>query len=598
MKDNNIRNFCIIAHIDHGKSTIADRILEITGSVQLRDMRAQFLDKLELERERGITIKAQTVTINYKAKDGNNYKLNLIDTPGHVDFHYEVSRSLAACDGAILVIDAVQGVQAQTMANAFMAAAAGLAILPVINKIDLPAADIEGVKQQCEEMLGIPAHDAVCISAKTGIGIAELMEAIVAKLPHPTGDENKPLKALIFDSWFDNYLGVISLFRVVEGRISTGDFVRFMHSGHDFEILKLGIFNPYPVDVESINAGEVGYLAAGIKNLHEAMVGDTITLASNPAQSPLPGFHKVKPMVFAGVYPVDPAKYNELRDALEKLCLNDAAFTFEPETSGALGTGFRCGFLGSLHLEVIQERLEREFNVDLITTAPTVVYQVVAREGEISEVHSPADLPPEMEIAEIKEPYSRVTIHLPEEFLGKILTLCQDRRGEQRRMEFFARSRVMIEYDLPFAEIIFDFHSQLKSLSRGYASMDYEITEYRTSKLVKLAILLNGDPIDALSAIVPKEKSYYLGRDLVAKIRELIPRQQYEVAVQAAIGSRVIARQTVKALRKDVIAKCYGGDITRKRKLLEKQKEGKKRMKMVGKVEIPQEAFLSLLKVK
>ncbi|MFH1652531.1 MAG: translation elongation factor 4 [Pseudomonadota bacterium] len=593
-----IRNFCIIAHIDHGKSTIADRILQITGAVPDREMKEQILDSLDLERERGITIKSQAVTLNYKYKDGELYHLNLIDTPGHVDFHYEVSRSLEACEGALLIIDAAQGVQAQTMANAILAMSAGLTIIPVINKIDLPNADISGVKEQCEAMLTIPADNAICVSGKTGAGIHELLDAIIEQIPPPPGNSEKPLRALIFDSWFDNYQGVTVLLKVVEGKISFGDQIQCMNTGSIHEVTRLGIFTPKPLDVPTIETGNVCFVAAAIKDLKDAKVGDTVTHLNNKAHKPLPGFKVVKPMVFAGFYPIDSAKYGELRDALEKLQLNDASLTFDPENSMALGFGFRCGFLGSLHMEIIQERLEREFGVDLITTAPNVVYHVLNTTGALIEVHSPADLPPTEEIEEIREPYALVTIHLPQEHLGKILTLCQERRGEQKKMEFFAMNKVMLEYYLPLAEMIFDFHSQLKSLSKGYASLDYEIKSYKKADLVKLNVLLNGDPVDALSMIVPKDNAYYLGKDLVEKIRKVVPRQMYDVAIQAAVGNRIISRETVKALRKDVTAKCYGGDISRKRKLLEKQKEGKKRMKRVGKVDIPQEAFLSLLKVK
>jgi GTP-binding protein LepA len=598
MSQTHIRNFCIIAHIDHGKSTLADRLLELTGSLTSREHREQFLDDMELERERGITIKARTVRLRYTARDGESYELNLIDTPGHVDFTYEVSRSLAACEGALLVIDATQGVEAQTLANAIMAMRGGLEIVPVINKIDLPSADVSAAKEQCEEILAIPADGAVAVSAKTGEGVGEVLEAIAMHLPPPRGDEAAPLRALIFDSWFDAYMGAVALARVVDGAVRVGQKIRLMNVGKEFEVQKLTVYDPHPRDVEVLGAGEVGSIVANIKEVADTRVGDTITDAAVPAAVALPGFREVKPMVFAGLYPTDPGQYEELRDAMEKLRLNDASFSYEPETSTALGFGFRAGFLGSLHIEIIQERLEREYNLSLVSTAPTVVYEVVTVKGEIVRVDNPAKLPEPNHIEEIREPYALASIFCPSDCLGGIMKLCQERRGEQRHLEYFGADRVMIQYELPFAEMMVDFFDQMKSVSRGYASLDYEITGYRPANLVKLAILINGDPVDALSTIVFREQAPYKGRELVHKLRGLIPRQQYEVAIQAAIGGRVIARETVKAVRKDVTAKCYGGDVTRKRKLLERQKEGKRRMKMVGRVEIPQEAFLSVLKIR
>jgi GTP-binding protein LepA len=598
MPQSHIRNFCIIAHIDHGKSTLADRLLELTGSLSEREHRDQFLDDMELERERGITIKARTVRLRYQATDGNDYELNLIDTPGHVDFTYEVSRSLAACEGALLVIDATQGVEAQTLANAVMAMHNGLEIVPVINKIDLPSADIDRAKEECEEVLAIPADAAVAVSAKTGEGVPSVLEAIVNHLPPPRGDEHQPLRALIFDSWFDAYMGAVALVRVVDGRIGVGQKIRLMNVGKEFEVQKLTIYDPHPHDVAALAAGEVGAVVANIKEVADTRVGDTITDAAEPATAALPGFREAKPMVFAGLYPTDPGQYEELRDAMEKLRLNDASFSYEPETSTALGFGFRAGFLGSLHIEIIQERLEREYKLSLVSTAPTVVYEVLTTKGELVRVDNPAKLPDPNHIEEIREPYALASIFCPSDCLGGVMKLCQDRRGEQRHLEYFGTDRVMIQYELPFAEMMVDFFDALKSVSRGYASLDYEITGYRPANLVKLAVLINGDPVDALSTIVFREQAPYKGRELVHKLRGLIPRQQYEVAIQAAIGGRVIARETVKAVRKDVTAKCYGGDVTRKRKLLERQKEGKRRMKMVGRVEIPQEAFLSVLKIR
>jgi GTP-binding protein LepA len=593
----NIRNFCIIAHIDHGKSTLADRILEITGAISSREKRDQFLDKMDLERERGITIKAQSVRLKYKAKNGKEYLLNLIDTPGHVDFNYEVSRSLAACEGALLVVDAVQGVEAQTVANAYLAIENNLEIVPVINKMDLPAADPDRVKKLIEDMVGVPADDAVLASAKTGQGIAEILEKVVERVPPPKGDPGRPLKALIFDSWFDNYAGVVVLIRVFDGILRKGLKVRFISTGKDYEILKLGAFAPNLVELDALGPGEVGFLTAAIKSVHETKIGDTVTESDRPTTDPLPGFREVKPMVFAGFYPVDSAQYENLKAALEKLKLNDASFSYEPETSQALGFGFRCGFLGLLHSEVIRERLEREFNLELITTAPTVIFQVKTTGGEWISVDNPSKFPPEQEIEEIREPFIRAHIHLPTSFVGNLIQLCASRRGVQTKMEYLSQDRVMLTYEIPFSEIMFDFFDRLKSLSQGYASFDYEFLDWRGSDLIRLNILVNADPVDALSVIVHREKAYERGREVVSKLREAIPRQQYEVAIQAAIGNRIIARETVKAVRKNVTAKCYGGDITRKRKLLEKQKEGKKRMKQVGSVEIPQEAFLAVLKV-
>jgi GTP-binding protein LepA len=598
MSQSHIRNFCIIAHIDHGKSTLADRMLELTGALTQREHREQFLDDMDLERERGITIKARSVRIPYRARDGKSYELNLIDTPGHVDFHYEVSRSLAACDGALLVIDATQGVQAQTLANALMAMHNELEIVPVINKIDLSSADVDGTRQQLEEVLAIPSDTAVAVSAKTGEGVGDVLEAIVKHLPSPGGKEKKPLRALVFDSWFDSYQGAVALTRVMDGRVEVGQKIRLMYVEKEFEVQKLGVFDPFPRDVNVLKCGEVGIVIANIKEIADTRVGDTITCAENPAADPLPGFREVKPMVFAGLYPTDPGQYEELRDAMEKLKLNDSAFSYEPETSTALGFGFRAGFLGSLHVEIVQERLEREYGLSLVSTAPTVVYEVTTNRGEMVIVDNPAKLPETQYIEEIKEPYAMASIMCPNDSLGAIMQLCQDKRGEQIHMEYFGRDRVMVKYNLPFAEMMFEFFDNLKSMSRGYASLDYELIGMRPARLVKLAILINGEPVDALSTIVYKEHAQVKGRALVHKLRSLIPKQQYEVAIQAAIGGRVVARETVKAMRKDVTAKCYGGDVTRKRKLLERQKEGKRRMKQVGKVNIPQEAFLSVLKTR
>jgi GTP-binding protein LepA len=592
-----IRNFSIIAHIDHGKSTLADRLLEYTGAVSSREKQDQFLDKMDLERERGITIKAQTVRLNYRADDGRDYVLNLIDTPGHVDFTYEVSRSLAACEGGLLVVDASQGVEAQTLANVYLALDNNLEVFPVLNKIDLPAAEPERVMQEIEEIIGIDAHDAVFASAKEGIGTREILEQIVRKIPPPVGDPAKPFKALLFDSWYDQYQGVIILIRVLDGVLKKGDKILLMINGSSYETLKIGVFAPVMREAASLSAGEVGFVIAGIKDVKDAKVGDTVTLLHRPCEAPLPGFKEVKPMVFSGLYPIDTVQYEQLRDALAKLKLNDASFSFEPETSLALGFGFRCGFLGLLHMEIIQERLEREFNLELITTAPTVVYRVHKTAGEVVTIESANLLPEVQEIAFMEEPFILASIHVPNEFVGAILALCEEKRGTQREIKYLTPTRVMVVYELPLNEVVLDFYDRLKSISKGYASLDYEQLDYRQSDLVRMNILINGEVVDALSLIIHKDKAFYRGRDLVSKMKELIPRQMFEVAIQAAIGNKVIARETVKAMRKDVLAKCYGGDISRKRKLLEKQKEGKKRMKNVGNVELPQEAFLAILKV-
>ena len=592
-----IRNFCIIAHIDHGKSTLADRILELTKVVSQREARQQYLDKMDLERERGITIKAQTVRIPYVAANGEEYELNLIDTPGHVDFNYEVSRSLAACEGALLVVDATQGVEAQTLANVYLALDHDHEIVPVLNKIDLPSAEVDRVKEEIEEAIGLDCTDALPVSAKTGLGVDAVLEAIVNRLPAPGGDLDAPLKALIFDSWYDSFEGVVVLFRVVDGRVKLGDMVRLMSTGKEYEVLRLGVFSPEATDVKELHAGEVGFLCGSIKSLGDARVGDTITLAANPATEPVPGFKEVKPMVFCGLYPSESDDYENLKAALEKLQLNDAAFSWEPETSQALGFGFRCGFLGLLHMEIIQERLEREFQVDLIATAPSVIYRVETTDGKATEIDNPSKLPDPGRITNLYEPYVRIDIHVPSEFVGNVMKLCEEKRGIQKNMGYLAQNRVIITYELPFAEIVFDFFDRLKSATRGYASMDYEVVDYRASNLVRLDILLNGEAVDALAVIVHKDKAYAYGRALALKLKRTIPRQMFEVAIQAAIGQKVIARETISALRKNVTAKCYGGDITRKRKLLEKQKEGKKRMKRMGNVELPQEAFLAALQV-
>ncbi|UCF88079.1 MAG: elongation factor 4 [bacterium] len=597
MDQTHIRNFSIIAHIDHGKSTLADRLLEATGAVSQREMTEQVLDSMDIERERGITIKAQTARLYHRGADGREYALNLIDTPGHVDFSYEVSRSLSACEGALLVVDAVQGVEAQTIANAYLAVEQDLVIIPVINKIDLPNADPERVKEELVSVLGIDPDEVLEVSAKTGKGIPDLLEAIVQRVPAPVGDRSAPLRALIVDSWYDNYVGVVSLVRVFEGVLKTRSRIKLMIKGGVYDIGEIGTFRPASVPETALEAGDVGYLVPGIKDLKKIQVGDTVTEAGRPALTPLPGFRPIRPMVYTGLYPAASEDFAQLREALEKLVLNDAALTFEPETSEALGFGFRCGFLGMLHMEVVQERLERHHELDLVTTAPTVVYQVLKKNGERVDVHNPAKLPPAGDIEEISEPYVRGTIMVPDQYLGGLLSLLTDRRGVQRGLTYLEDRRVMLEYDLPLAEVIFDFYDKLKSLSRGYASLDYDPVGYRPGDLVKLDLRVNGEAVDALSVIVPKEKAYYRGRDLAAKMKELIPRQMFEVVIQAAIGSRIIARETVRAMRKNVLAKCYGGDVTRKRKLLEKQKEGKKRMKSIGRVEIPQDAFMAILKV-
>jgi GTP-binding protein LepA len=592
-----VRNFSIIAHIDHGKSTLADRFLETTGALQAREMESQVLDSMDLERERGITIKAHAVRLNYTAADGQAYVLNLIDTPGHVDFSYEVTRSLAACEGALLLVDASQGVEAQTLANAYLAVDNDLEIIPVINKIDLPGAQPDEARRQIEEIVGLDASHAILASAKEGTGVRETLEAIVARIPPPKGQPDAPLKALIFDSWYDAYRGVVVLIRVIDGTIRPGMKVRLMMAGQDYDVEQLGVFSPKLQVADALGVGEVGFLIAGIKGVTDAKIGDTVTDVGRPTTEPFPGFHEMKPMVFAGLYPVEGHQYPELREALEKLRLNDSAFVFEPETSSALGFGFRCGFLGLLHMEVVQERLEREFDMDLVTTAPGVLYRVTTTDGEVQEIDTPAKLPETGRVAKIEEPIIAATILTPSEFVGAILQLCQEKRGTQKSLEYKTSSRVLVTYELPFNEVVLDFYDRLKTISRGYASLDYQVIGYAEAPLVKLDILVNGDPVDALSVIVHQDHAYARGRALATKMRELIPRQLFEVAIQAAIGGRIIARESVKPLRKNVLAKCYGGDITRKRKLLEKQKEGKKRMKRVGRVEIPQEAFLAVLKV-
>jgi GTP-binding protein LepA len=592
-----IRNFSIIAHIDHGKSTLADRFLEVTGALQAREMEAQVLDAMDLERERGITIKAHPVRLNYKARNGQSYVLNLIDTPGHVDFGYEVTRSLAACEGALLLVDASQGVEAQTLANAYLAVDNNLEIIPVINKIDLPSAQPDECVRQIEDIIGLDGSTAILASAKEGTGVVDILEAIVSRFHPPKGDLEAPLKALIFDSWYDAYRGVVIVVRVIEGMMRPKTKIRLMAAAQDFEIDDLGVFSPKATPVEELGVGEVGFIVANIKRVADARIGDTVTETARPTPEMFPGFTELKPMVFAGLYPVEGHMYAELRDALEKLRLNDASFFYEPETSAALGFGFRCGFLGLLHMEIVQERLEREYNMDLVTTAPGVLYRVTTTDGEVQEIDSPAKLPDAGRISKLEEPIITATILTPSEHVGTILKLCQDKRGVQKKLEYLKSDRVLITYELPFNEVVLDFYDKLKTYSRGYASLDYHVTGFWESPLVKLDILVNGEPVDALSIIVHRDAAYERGRALAAKMRELIPRQMFEVAIQASIGNRIIARESVKALRKNVLAKCYGGDISRKRKLLEKQKEGKKRMKRVGRVEIPQEAFLAVLKM-
>ncbi|WP_250451950.1 translation elongation factor 4 [Caballeronia sp. ATUFL_M2_KS44] len=593
---NHIRNFSIIAHIDHGKSTLADRIIQLCGGLSDREMEAQVLDSMDLERERGITIKAQTAALSYKARDGQVYNLNLIDTPGHVDFSYEVSRSLSACEGALLVVDASQGVEAQTVANCYTAIELGVEVVPVLNKIDLPAANPENAIAEIEDVIGIDATDAVHCSAKTGLGVEDVLESLIAKVPPPKGDPDAPVQALIIDSWFDNYVGVVMLVRIVNGTLKPKDKIKMMATGAQYPVEHLGVFAPKSTNLAQLSAGQVGFVIAGIKELTAAKVGDTVTVASRPAQEPLPGFKEVKPQVFAGLYPVEANQYDALRESLEKLKLNDASLQFEPEVSQALGFGFRCGFLGLLHMEIVQERLEREFDMDLITTAPTVIYEVVQRDGTTISVENPAKMPEPQKIEEVREPIVTVNLYMPQEYVGSVITLCTNKRGQQTNMQYHGR-QVQLTYEIPMAEIVLDFFDRLKSTSRGYASMDYEFKEYRAADVVKVDMLINGDKVDALSVIVHRSQSQHRGREVASKMRELIPRQMYDVAIQATIGSNIIARENIKALRKNVLAKCYGGDISRKKKLLEKQKAGKKRMKQVGSVEIPQEAFLAILRV-
>lgn len=595
-KNQFIRNFSIIAHIDHGKSTLADRFIEFCGGLDKREMNSQVLDSMDIEKERGITIKAQTAALRYKARDGNIYFLNLIDTPGHVDFSYEVSRSLSACEGALLVVDASQGVEAQTVANCYTAIDLGVEVLPVLNKIDLPSAEPDRVCQEIEDIIGLDATEAIHCSAKTGVGIEDVLELVVSKIPAPTGDNDLALKALIIDSWFDNYVGVVMLVRIIDGILKPKDKIKFMSNNETYLCEQVGVFTPKSSQRDSLNAGEVGFIIAGIKELHSAKVGDTITLDNNPAMDALPGFKEIQPKVFAGLYPVESHDYDALRDSLQKLKLNDASLYFEPEVSQALGFGFRCGFLGLLHMEIVQERLEREFNMDLITTAPTVVYQVEMKGGEVIDIENPAKLPDLSKIEQIKEPIIAANILVPSDYLGNVITLCNQKRGVQTNMQYMGR-QVMLNYNMPLNEVVLDFFDKLKSVSRGYASFDYEFKEFQTSDLVKLDILVNGEKVDALSLIVHRSNSMYRGRELAHKLRELIPRQMFDIAVQAAIGAHIVARETIKAMRKNVLAKCYGGDITRKKKLLEKQKAGKKRMKQVGNVEIPQSAFLAILEV-
>lgn len=593
-----IRNFSIIAHIDHGKSTLADRILEATGALEAREMQSQFLDKLDLERERGITIKAQTVRLSYKASDGKEYQLNLIDTPGHVDFNYEVSRSLSACEGALLVVDASQGVEAQTLANVYLAIENDLEIIPVINKIDLPNADIDRVKAEVESVIGLDTSDALPISAKTGIGIGPLLEAIVQRIPPPKrGSVESPLRALVYDSWFDPYVGVVAQVRIIDGVLRPADKIKFFSNDAEYDVYKLGVYTPHPQEVKELSSGQVGYFSASIKNLRDVKIGDTVTHVRNGATEALPGFKEVRPMVFGGLFPVDADDYVNLKTALEKLSLNDSAFTYEAETSAALGFGYRCGYLGLLHMEIVQERLEREFQLNLITTAPSVVYKIITTDNVELQVDNPSKMPPVQEILRIEEPIVQATVHCPREFVGNVLKLCEERRGVQQDLAFHGMERAVIVYHLPLNEIVLDFHDRLKSLTKGYASFDYEVVGYQESDLVKLDIKLNGETVDALSIIVHRDKAFHRGKELTEKLKDIIDRQMFEIAIQAAIGAKIIARSTVKALRKNVTAKCYGGDISRKRKLLEKQKEGKKRMKQVGKVSIPQEAFLAVLKL-
>jgi GTP-binding protein LepA len=593
---NHIRNFSIIAHIDHGKSTLADRIIQLCGGLSDREMDAQVLDSMDLERERGITIKAQTAALHYKARDGQVYNLNLIDTPGHVDFSYEVSRSLSACEGALLVVDASQGVEAQTVANCYMAIELGVEVVPVLNKIDLPAADPENAISEIEDVIGIDATDATHCSAKTGVGVIDVLEALIAKVPAPKGDPDAPLQALIIDSWFDNYVGVVMLVRIKNGTLRPKEKIKMMASGAVYPVEHLGVFAPKATNLASLSAGQVGFIIAGIKELQAAKVGDTVTTVARPAETPLPGFKEVKPQVFAGLYPIEANQYDALRESLEKLKLNDSSLQYEPEVSQALGFGFRCGFLGLLHMEIVQERLEREFDMDLITTAPTVVYEVIKRDGELIQVENPAKMPEPSYIEEVREPIVTVNLYMPQEYVGAVITLCTNKRGSQINMLYHGR-QVQLTYEIPMAEIVLDFFDRLKSTSRGYASMDYEFKEYRASDVVKVDMLINGDKVDALSVIVHRSQSQHRGREVASKMRELIPRQMYDVAIQATIGANIIARENIKALRKNVLAKCYGGDISRKKKLLEKQKAGKKRMKQVGSVEIPQEAFLAILRV-
>ena len=592
-----IRNFSIIAHVDHGKSTLADCLMKETGAVTEREAQDQLLDKMDIERERGITVKSQTVRLNYRAKDGREYMLNLIDTPGHVDFTYEVSRSLAACEGALLVVDAAQGVEAQTLANVYMALDNNLEVLPVLNKIDLPSAETDKVCQEIEDIIGLDSSNAAMVSAKKGIGIPEVLQQVVDYIPPPSGDSGAPLRALIFDSWFDSYLGIVLMIRIVDGEVHVGDKIRFIATGREYEVFQLGVFTPFPEQREELKLGEVGFLSASIKTIGHTIIGDTITTVGYLDTEPLPGYTEAKPMVFSGIYPVDSEQYEELKEALRKLSLNDSSLSYEMETSVALGFGFRCGFLGLLHMEIAQERLEREFNLQLITTAPSVVYQVHLKKGAVISVDNPSQLPSPIEIDYIEEPYILARILTPQEYVGGIMKLAQERRGVQSLMEYPVPNRVMLEYEIPLNEIVLDFYDQLKSISKGYASLDYELIDFRKGALVKLDILLNGEMVDALSMIVPRDKAPFRGRELAKKIKEFIPKQMYEVAIQAAIGAKVIARETQGALRKDVTAKCYGGDVTRKRKLLEKQKEGKKRMKRVGSVEVPQEAFMAVLKI-